>query len=400
MIDYSESPEPKNSGRNGCLRGLILLLIVVCLLSTAVIVLTIRRQSTISASGIRLSDADPSLNFIERLLLQNYLVQNEGVLGSAAGHSDDVSFTIPAGASAEMVSADLAAAGLLDNTDLFLNYLRFYGMDSHLQSGQYTLNGQLTIPQLADTISEMSAQDITLNFLPGMRMEEMAAYLEATAPAQIDPDEFLALVRRRRQLDLRPYPFLNSLPAGMILEGYLFPGAYTVPAAADAEYLLNEMLVAFDRQVTPVMRQAYGAQGLSLAEAVTLASIVERETPVDEERALIASVYANRVRNGMPLQADPTVQYAAGYQEQSQNWWKVPLSLSDLELDHPYNTYVIPGLPPGPIANPGLASLQAVAEPEDSSFLYFVLDCDSDPPGRHVFSRTYQEHLANVERCR
>jgi UPF0755 protein len=166
------------------------------------------------------------------------------------------------------------------------------------------------------------------------------------------------------------------------------------------QFLIEKMLQNFNSQVMPAMRQAYGAQGLSLADAVTLASIVERETPEDEERPLIASVYINRIREGMPLQADPTVQYALGFQTANQNWWKAPLYLSDLELEHPYNTYKISGLPPGPIANPGLASLLAVAEPAESDYLFFVLDCESNPPGRHTFSRTFEEHLANVERCR
>jgi UPF0755 protein len=101
----------------------------------------------------------------------------------------------------------------------------------------------------------------------------------------------------------------------------------------------------------------------------------------------------------MPLQADPTVQYAVGYQDATQNWWKAPLTLSDLRLDHAYNTYVVDGLPPGPIANPGLASLQAVADPEQTDYLFFVVDCFANPP-LHIFSKTYEEHLANVRRCR
>jgi UPF0755 protein len=101
----------------------------------------------------------------------------------------------------------------------------------------------------------------------------------------------------------------------------------------------------------------------------------------------------------MPLQADPTVQYSVGYQQANDSWWKVPLSLTDLETNHPYNTYVISGLPPGPIANPGLSSLQSVAEPANTNYLFFVLDCYADPEGRHVFSQTYEEHLVHVQKC-
>jgi UPF0755 protein len=218
-------------------------------------------------------------------------------------------------------------------------------------------------------------------------------------PAKIDPEEFQDLALRKRRIDLRDYRFLNSLPSDASLEGFLYPDAYIVPPDANALYLVDQMLQAFDRQVTPNMRQSYGAQGLSLFEAVTLASIVQRETLTDEEQPLIASVFLNRLQSNMPLQADPTVQYALGYQQDSNNWWKVPLNIADLEFDHPYNTYVIPALPPGPIANPGLSSLEAVAQPADTDYLFFVLDCFADPAGRHVFSRTYEEHVGHVQKC-
>ena len=400
MNDPISSPPRLSSSRTSCLQGVVLVIVMLCVLFSAVLVLAMRRQASIRDSGIRLSDADPDLTIVRQLILQNYLAQNEAALRGPAGTSSEATFLIPAGTSANSVASDLFAAGLLNDPELFLNYLRYYGLDSRLQAGQYTLNGRLSVRQLADAITEGSAKDVVVSFLDGLRLDEMADYLAVTSPAEIDPVEFLALARREQHFDLGPYSFLNSLGVDNTLEGYLFPGTYMVPHDADAQYLVEEMLRTFDRQVTPGMRQAYGTQDLSLPEAVILASIVERETPVDEERPRIASVYANRVREGMPLQADPTVQYAVGYQDENQSWWKVPLFLTDLKLDHPYNTYVIDGLPPGPIANPGLASLQAVAEPEQSDYLFFVLDCDSDPPGRHVFSKTFEEHLANVERCR
>jgi UPF0755 protein len=129
-----------------------------------------------------------------------------------------------------------------------------------------------------------------------------------------------------------------------------------------------------------------------LVEAVTLASIVEREAVVPEERPLIAAVFLNRLRIGMKLEADPTVQYALGRQPNG-NWWKRSLTHSDLETPSTYNTYAQDGLPPGPIANPGLASLQAVAFPEKTSFLYFRARCDGS--GRHAFAETYEQHLEN-----
>lgn len=384
----------------GCWRGLVLLLLLVCILLGASAVLISRRQAAINESGIRLLDADARLGFVRRLMLQSYLAERAQALAAPAGAAGHVAITIPAGATADQVAADLVAAGVVSDPELFINYLRYYGQDARLQAGQFTLSGQMSIPQLAEAIVGGSARDVIVSFLPGMRLEEMADVLRQTTPARIDADEFLAIARRRQRFDLAAFSFLNSLGVDMTLEGFLLPGTYSVPFDADAAYLVTEMLHNFDRQVTPAMRQAYGTLGLSLPEAVIVASIVARETPFDEERQRIASVYINRVRQGMLLQADPTVQYALGYQPASGTWWKAPLSLADLRAQHPYNTYVSEGLPPGPIANPGLASLQAVADPEETDFLFFVVDCASDPPGRHIFSRTYEEHLAHVQRCR
>jgi UPF0755 protein len=219
-------------------------------------------------------------------------------------------------------------------------------------------------------------------------------------PARIDPDEFLAIAKRERPFDLSPYTFLAGLPEGASLEGFLFPDTYRLPPDADAAYLVDAMLTNFGDKVTPAMRQFYGAQGLSLREAVTLASIVQREAVLAEERPLIAGVYFNRLAQNIPLSADPTVQYAAGYDAATDSWWKVPLYVSDLELDSPYNTYIYAGLPPGPIAAPSLGALEAVANPAPSDFLFFVADCRADRAGAHDFSVTFDEHLAKVQNCR
>jgi UPF0755 protein len=137
-------------------------------------------------------------------------------------------------------------------------------------------------------------------------------------------------------------------------------------------------------------------QSMSLFDVVTLASIVEREAAVPEERGIIASVFLNRLRLGIALQADPTVQYAVASDPASvelYGWWKKELTLDDLKIDSPYNTYLYPGLPPGPIANPGLASIEAVVQPPATNFLFFVAKND----GTHVFAETLEEHLRNVE---
>jgi UPF0755 protein len=141
------------------------------------------------------------------------------------------------------------------------------------------------------------------------------------------------------------------------------------------------------------LQTGFAQQGLTLHQAVTLASIVEREAVVDDEMPLIASVFINRLTFGMQLEADPTVQYALGYDQAGGSWWRTPLSAADLSVASDYNTYANFGLPPGPIAAPSLEALRAVAFPASSSFYFFQAGCDGS--GRHVFAETYEEHLAN-----
>jgi UPF0755 protein len=144
---------------------------------------------------------------------------------------------------------------------------------------------------------------------------------------------------------------------------------------------------------------AQGTTTLELHDVLSLASIVEREAVVDQERAAIAGVYLNRLAEAMRLEADPTVQYAMGYQPGTGQWWKTPVYLEEYQqVDSPYNTYLYEGLPPGPIASASLASIRAVLYPEEHDYLYFVATPDGS--GRHVFSRTFQEHLENVRRYR
>lgn len=373
----------------------LFMVVVSCTLAALVLYNRYQQAQTNTLNG-----ADPNLNVIERLYLQNYLSTRQEELTQPAGSATvPIRLTITSGETADTIAANLAAAGMLDDTDLFLHYLRYYGLDSQLEAGDFTLAPHLTIPELAYTLTEAYAQDVSLRFLEGWRLEEMADYLATTTPAHIDTGEFLAIVQQQTSFDLSQYDFLSSLPAEATLEGYLFPDTYRVPQDADAAYLVDAMLANFGQRVDPSLRQSFGGQGLSLREAVTLASIVEREAVVVAERPLIASVFYNRLAQQMRLQTDPTVQYALGYQADTDSWWKAPLTLDDLQIDSPYNTYLITGLPPGPIANPSLSSLQAVANPANSDYLFFVANCTAPTPGVHAFSTTYEEHLVYVQRC-
>jgi UPF0755 protein len=338
---------------------------------------------------------------MERLYLRAYLAARSDELEKPIGRGiNEITFVIEPGQNANQISNNLVESGLLPEADLFRNYLRYKGYDSQLEAGIFEINPSLTIPQLASTLLRAQPQDIELVFLPGWRKEEMAEYLRVIQPAKIEADEFEALVSGGNGLDLSGYDFLSSLPENATLEGFLFPDSYRLPVDATAPQLIYMMLDNFNQRVTPAMRQSFGIQGLSVYDAVILASIVQREAVVADERPLMVGVFLNRLNAGMPLQADPTVQYALGYLEDVGTWWKSPLSAEDLKIDTPYNTYLYPGLPPGPIANPGLTALEAVSSPERSDFLFFVADCTSENPGLHVFSRTFEEHLSHVNRCR
>ena len=258
----------------------------------------------------------------------------------------------------------------------------------------------MSIAKLAVFLTEARPEEIELRFIEGWRYEQMANYIRRLQPANIDADEFELIASGQITPNILDFDFLRSLPENGSLEGFLFPDTYRLPIEADAAQLVQMMLENFDRQVTPSLRQSYGYHGLAVREAVTLASIVQREAVVSDERPLMVGVFLNRLEQGIMLQADPTVQYALGYQVQQDQWWKSPLSASDLKIDSPYNTYRYPGLPPAPISNPGLEALNAVAEPVESDFLYFVVDCTSEIEGAHIFSRTFEEHLTYVERCR
>jgi UPF0755 protein len=401
-IQNRRDPYAERRGRGRVLvwLGRLFLLFLACTsLGTAVFLLYGHWRDAQQGGIIAIEGGDPNLSAVERLYLQTYLGSRADALRRPVGSSTTpVTFVVAPGESAEQIAANLAAAGLMSDTELFLNYLRYYGLDSQLEAGTFEIDPQSAIPQVASSLTRAFAQEDTVRLIEGWRVEEMADYLEENHSPAIAND-FLAIAQRRTNVDLSGYDFLASLPADATLEGYLFPDTYRLPADADAAYLVNAMLANFGRRVTPTMRQAFGSNGLSLREAITLASIVEREAVVATERPVIASVFLNRIAQGMRLEADPTVQYAVGYQVDTDRWWKSPLFLTDLDLDSPYNTYVYTGLPPGPIANPGLSSLEAVANPASTNYIFFVADCRALVPGSHLFSVTYEEHLQYVQAC-
>jgi UPF0755 protein len=336
---------------------------------------------------------------LESLYLNFYIESKSEELEQPAGTDDTpISFTIEQGESVAEVAGDLKAQGLISDNELFRRYVQYKGLDAGIQAGTYTLNKTMTIPEIARTLQKAEAQEQQVTIPEGKRLEEVAALVaeQTTIPS----DMFLQMAQTGWQGSDLPqtYGFLAQVPITGTLEGLLFPDTYRLPVDATAYDLIDRMLANFERQVTPEIQQQFTDHGLSFFEGIALASIVEREAVIDDERPIIAGVFYNRLRDGWPLSSCPTVQYALGYRPDEQSWWKRQLFFGDLEVESPYNTYRNLGLPPAPIANPGLRSIQAAANPTETEYYFFMVDCVKND-GSHFFARTEAEHLVNFEAC-
>ncbi|MEN9563250.1 MAG: hypothetical protein RIR73_1494 [Chloroflexota bacterium] len=293
-------------------------------------------------------------------------------------------FRVEPGETVSSIAERLQSLGLISDAQAFFDYAVYTGIDLTIQSGDFTLSSAQSIIDIAQTLQKFSPTDATLVILPGWRMEEIAASLP-TSGLSIDPDAFLAAGNNPPQV------LAFAEPASM--EGFFFPDTYTLPRETTLDQLLDVIGRNFTSKLTTDIQNGFAVQNLSIYQAVTLASIVEREAIHSEEASLIASVYLNRIAIGMKLDADPTIQYALGYQFDTGSWWKSPLALTDLEVISPYNTYLNNGLPPTPISNPGIEALMAVAYPQSSTYYFFRAACDGS--GYHVFAETFEEQLAN-----
>jgi UPF0755 protein len=245
---------------------------------------------------------------------------------------------------------------------------------------------------VAQALQEGQRPEQVVTIPEGLRLEQVAD--EVAAQTSIEREAFLNLATSGwRDLGLG-FSFLAEIPPGATLEGFLFPDTYRLPEDAGALDLLTRMLENFDARVTPELLTAAQAQGLTTYQLVTLASIVEREAVLDEERPLIAGVFHNRLEAGWYLESCPTVQYGLATPG---DWWP-SLTLADLDQALAYSTYANPGLPPGPICNPGLASIRAAANPADTEYFFFLADCNAND-GSHLFAVTNEEHVSNYETC-
>lgn len=294
-------------------------------------------------------------------------------------------FRIEPGESVISIANRLEGLGLISDAQAFFDYAVYTGIDLTIQSGDFKLSPAQSIIDIAQALQKFNPADAVLTILSGWRMEEIAASLP-TSGLTIEPEAFLAAAQTP--------PQVLAFAEPVSMEGFFFPDTYTLPREATVDQLLEYIARNFTAKLTTDIQNGFAAQGLTVYQAVIIASIVEREAVRKEESSLIASVYLNRLAIGMKLDADPTVQYALGFQHDKNSWWKSPLALTDLQVVSPYNTYLNASLPPAPISNPGLEALMAVAYPQTSPYYFFRAACDGS--GYHVFAETFEEQIANA----
>ena len=297
------------------------------------------------------------------------------------GYAESEQFVeIPQGVGTAGIGKRLADAGIVQNASTFRLALWVTGQGRRLQAGEYRFDRPMSPRQVADKIARGDVYVRPITFPEGLTAKQMAAAYESkefgTAKEFLDATKNAALVSA---ID----------PDAKDLEGYLFPDTYKLPRHSTAEQLVGRMVASFMKALTPEVIGQAESRGMTVRQLVTLASIVEKETGNPAERPLVAAVYANRLKIGMGLQCDPTVIYAL----ERAGRYTGNLTRDDLHFDSPYNTYRYAGLPPGPIASPGRASLDAAAHPADVPYLYFVSKND----GSHAFASTLEEHNRNVQ---
>ena len=296
------------------------------------------------------------------------------------GYSEpEVFVDIPSGSSTGTIASRLVEAGVVRDTRTFQVALWISGRSRALRAGEYRFDAPLHALDVIDKIARGDVYRRRLTFREGLTITEMAQVFEergfGSAGDFRKAAENAALIH---DLD----------PEARDLEGYLFPETYALPRGTTAAAVVAQMVDGFKTALTPEIRGNASAAGLSIRQLVTLASLVEKETGTAPERPLVAAVYSNRMKIGMGMQADPTVIYAL----EKAGRYDGNLRREDLQFDSPYNTYRYAGLPPGPIAAPGKASLEAAAKPAEVDYLYFVSKND----GSHVFASTLDEHNKNV----
>ncbi|RNC29313.1 MAG: Endolytic murein transglycosylase [Candidatus Dichloromethanomonas elyunquensis] len=296
----------------------------------------------------------------------------------------DQVFVLEAGMTASQIAQELKDKNIIRNAEVFRQLCKINKADSKLVAGLYYLSPAMSAQAILNILLQGPHPDVIRVTIPeGYSVAEIVNTLVKDGLGT--QDEFYKVMQTYSAKD---YDFLTGVPAGNNrLEGFLFPDTYFFDRKSKPKDVVDRFLGRFNKELTPETKARLEEMHVSVFTWVTKASMVEKEAAKEAERPLIAGVFENRLRTGMPLQSCATVQYVLGEV-------KPVLSLTDIEIDSPYNTYKNPGLPPGPIANPGHASLNAALYPARTDYFYFVAKND----GTHAFAVTYDEHLKNTKK--
>jgi len=306
------------------------------------------------------------------------------ILTANSGLKGEQKFVIKNGQGVNEVSQGLAEAGLIKSKFVFETWLWLKKSEDKIQAGIYNIPPDASIRRLTNMLvlgAQSSQQAITL--LEGWSRPFMA---EAVVKAGYSAEEFLQLTADKSAWE-ENYDFLSDAPDGASLEGYIFPDTYFVDENTSLEIFVAKCLNNFDKKLTDELRQEAEAQGKTIFEVLTLASIIEREVPVSTDKKMIADVFLKRLAADIGLQSDATINFITGKKNPSP-------SLDDLQVDSPYNTYKYRGLPPGPIASPGIDSIEAVLYPTANEYYYFLTTAE----GEVIYSKTHEEHVANKQK--
>ncbi|MGZ8562401.1 MAG: endolytic transglycosylase MltG [Candidatus Limnocylindria bacterium] len=334
------------------------------------------------------------------------------------GDATRVTVEVVGGSTDSQIAQLLVDRGLVKSELLFLYTVKQAGRAGDLQAGVYDLSPTLRPSEIVAALKQEAGVEVSITLIEGWRLEQMVGYL-GTTKLTMNLDEFAALARTPPADLIAKYDFLAGLPPGHSLEGYLYPDTYRVDANATARQVIEKLLDTFGRRLTQEIRDGITAQGLTIDQAVTLASIVEREAVLDTERPTIAGVYLNRINNPKAgtvglLNADPTLQYGLASAEFGSRpvsdwhdivWWP-QLQTAGTEVVLPdalagYQSYQVKGLPPTPISAPRIASIAGVAAPDTASgYFYFVAGCPNGVrDGSHYFAKTLPEQNANIAKA-
>ncbi len=318
-------------------------------------------------------------------LILSYFYVSAKLVGRASNSSIPQSFEITKGEGVNAIATGLQKNGLISNRLWFEIYIWGKKKEGNIVEGTYTLEPNMTIPEIVDIITSGKSQkkDTNITIIEGWSNKQIGEYL--AEQGIVSNDEFMAEANNLEKY--RPnFLFLQDAPFKATLEGFLFPDTYSViQGKTTAEQIVFKMLSNFDKKLTDTMRADIKNSKRSIYDIVTMGSVIEKEVSKENDRKIVSGIFWNRIKNKQPLQSCATISYILGVN-------KKQYTFDDTRIDSPYNTYLNKGLPIGPIGNPGLSALTAATYPQDSDFVYFL----SDPAtGETVFSRTLDEHDRN-----